>query len=549
MVTTQSELLKHDIYLIDKIENFDRDNLRNLPCICFFKPSDLILSDLCSEISSPKYKSYQVYFNNIVSKSRLERLAESDDLEVITNVAEVFQDYYTVNRALFTSVNISNPLGGIDTWDPESLDTALDSIISLLLSLKIKPVIRFESNSKMASKLASSVNYEIDNNSSKLFDDATKKDVQPLLLIMDRKNDPVTPLLFPWTYQSMIHEVFGIKNNTVDLSQLPNVGKELKTVVLNESQDQFYRESMYLNFGELSESLKKFIDKYREKTKTNSSINSIKDMKYFLENYPEFKKTSLNVSKHMLLSSEIDKRINEWRMWEVSEFQQTMVSNSDTSHHQSELDQLEQLLFDHKDNGQGVPLAPLSNETKTKLLSLYALKYETYSGKQTTKLLRLLKKSHFPEEYCHFVQTLLKYAGASERLFDDDDSIFERVANSSSTLINGLTFGSHGDTSNVYMQHVPRLQSILMKVAKCKLNLNHYPYIGKPQPEITGSGSKVPPQEIIIYIVGGVTYEEARLVAELNKSNSGLRCVIGGTHILSTDGFVENLVDIGDSSR
>ncbi|VEU22546.1 DEKNAAC103459 [Brettanomyces naardenensis] len=552
MITTQSELLRHEIYLIDKLENSDRDNLRNLPCICFLKPSDITVSNLCNEIGSPRYKNYEIYFNNVVSKPRLERLAESDDLEIVTKVAEVFQDYYTVNKALYTSVNIANPLGitTVDTWDPESFDTALDSVVSLLLSFKLKPVIRYESNSKMATKLASSVGFEINNNSDKLFDEATKKDIAPLLLILDRKNDPITPLLFPWTYQSMIHEVFGIKNNTVDLSALPNVSEELKTVVLNETQDQFYHDSMYLNFGELSESLKRFIDKYREKTKTNSSLNSIKDMKFFLENYPEFKKTSLNVSKHMLLSSEIDKKINEWRMWEVSEFEQTMVSNSDHSHHQRELEQLEALLFDRKNNDQGEPLSPLSRETKLKLLSLYALKYEKYTGNETSRLLRMLKKDHFPDQYIQFIAVLLKYAGSSKRLPNDDDSIFDRVANSSGTLINGLTFGSHGDSSNVYMQHIPRLQNILMKVAKCKLNSSHYPYVkgGKQiEQEITGTGDRVSPQEIVIFIVGGVTYEEARLVAELNKTNSGLRCLIGGTHIPSTNGFVENLVDSGST--
>jgi len=40
-------------------------------------------------------------------------------------------------------------------------------------------------------------------------------DSPPLLLILDRRNDPVTPLLNQWTYQAMIHELIGIKNNLV----------------------------------------------------------------------------------------------------------------------------------------------------------------------------------------------------------------------------------------------------------------------------------------------------------------------------------------------
>lgn len=51
--------------------------------------------------------------------------------------------------------------------------------------------------------------------------------VPPLLLILDRRNDPVTPLLSPWTYQAMVHELLGIHNGRVDLSLVPDIRSEL----------------------------------------------------------------------------------------------------------------------------------------------------------------------------------------------------------------------------------------------------------------------------------------------------------------------------------
>ena len=50
----------------------------------------------------------------------------------------------------------------------------------------------------------------------------------PLLLILDRRNDPVTPLLSQWTYQAMVHELIGIQNGRVDLSQVPGIRPELR---------------------------------------------------------------------------------------------------------------------------------------------------------------------------------------------------------------------------------------------------------------------------------------------------------------------------------
>lgn len=51
--------------------------------------------------------------------------------------------------------------------------------------------------------------------------------VAPLLLILDRRNDPVTPLLSQWTYQAMVHELLGIQNGRVNLSMVPDIGPEL----------------------------------------------------------------------------------------------------------------------------------------------------------------------------------------------------------------------------------------------------------------------------------------------------------------------------------
>jgi len=46
-----------------------------------------------------------------------------------------------------------------------------------------------------------------------------EKDSRCLLLITDRREDPITPLLSQWTYQAMLHELIGINENRVDLNR------------------------------------------------------------------------------------------------------------------------------------------------------------------------------------------------------------------------------------------------------------------------------------------------------------------------------------------
>jgi len=67
-----------------------------------------------------------------------------------------------------------------------------------------------------------------------------RQESNPILLIIDRRDDPVTPLLNQWTYQAMVHELLTINNNRVNLSHVKGISKELREVVLSAEHDDFY---------------------------------------------------------------------------------------------------------------------------------------------------------------------------------------------------------------------------------------------------------------------------------------------------------------------
>ncbi|KAJ0085814.1 hypothetical protein Patl1_08135 [Pistacia atlantica] len=49
------------------------------------------------------------------------------------------------------------------------------------------------------------------------------------------------------------------------------------------------------------------------------------------------------------------------------------------------------------------------------------------------------------------------------------------------------------------------------------------------------------PQDVIIFVVGGTTYEESRSVSLQNASNSGIRFILGGSAILNSKRFLKDL--------
>lgn len=326
---TQSSLLNHEVYLIDRLENADREKMRHLRCYCFVRPSPDSIQFLLDELREPRYGEYHVYFSNVVKKSSLERLAEADDHEVVKLVQEHFADYVVVNPDLF-SLDLTVPRqriwsGSPDLWNTDSLQRTTEGIIAVLLSLKKKPLIRYEKSSLLAKKLATEVRYHM-TQEEQLFD-FRKVDTPPILMILDRREDPVTPLLTQWTYQAMVHHLLGIHNGRVDLGDVPDIRPELKEIVLSQDQDPFFKKNMYLTFGDLGGNIKEYVEQYQSKTKNNANIESISDMKRFIEEYPEFRKLSGNVSKHVTLVSELSRRVGAETLLEVSEVEQSLACN------------------------------------------------------------------------------------------------------------------------------------------------------------------------------------------------------------------------------
>ena len=78
------------------------------------------------------------------------------------------------------------------------------------------------------------------------------------LIIMDRKSDPVTPLLMQWLYMGMVHEFMPIWNNRV---KLVTGGKE-EEFVLSPQTDDFLKEHKWDNFGDLSNAVREQKDQY-----------------------------------------------------------------------------------------------------------------------------------------------------------------------------------------------------------------------------------------------------------------------------------------------
>ncbi|EAR92468.1 vacuolar protein sorting-associated protein (macronuclear) [Tetrahymena thermophila SB210] len=534
LIFSQSKILKKDVYLIERIEMPSDGKMQHLKAIYFIRPTEENLKLLQKEIEKPRFAEYYIFYSNSVPNLTIESLAQIDTNDYIKEIHEVYADYYCLSRDLF-SINILNTFGltkEYTSWgqlDNQILQRTYEGLLSLLLSLKRIPMIKYLSSSEpcfhIASKLTKKLRDERDNNKSQL-----GADTKTLLLIWDRREDPITPLLNQWTYQAMLHELIGINNNRVDIERKMRAFNEAnysskeeqmeKEFVVSDHDDQFYCDNMYENFGALADNIRNLIESYQTEQQRNKKMDTLADLQNAVNNLPELKKKSTNLNKHVTLSSEVTKLIEEQRVMAISQVEQE-ISSKEARNDQAKM------VFDILNNPD------IPKYQKLKLVVLYALRYE--NDDKIGRMKEELRKNQVSQDKLNYVNYAIEYAGKAKRSGD----IFN-TKNLGIRLLNNLK-SAVKDVPNLFAQHKPYIMNIINQIGEGTLKESEF-----TTTDLHSFREK--PNEIIIFIVGGATYEEAQHIGTMNRDKY-TNILLGGTYVHNSQTFMSEIASIGKERK
>ena len=313
----------------------------------------------------------------------------------------------------------------------------LDGLYSILLSVRARPpVIRYDEGSAICQSLAEKLGSKVSGDSS--FIEKTSRSGEAgetTILILDRREDPITPLLNQWTYQAMIHELLGIHRNRVDLKHVPSLSDEMKEVVLSCDDDDFFKKIMFSNFGDVADAIHSLVQSFLQKKKSQAQFSTIEDMQRIIENFPEFKKGERNTSKHFTMLEELRKQVDSKSLYDVSEVEQDIVSGVDgkNKHFKSVITLIEK---------EGI-----NKLEALRLVMLYAIRYEDDDKIRQLKS-ALTSTLSIQQEQIGYIDSLLEYAGKSKRKGD----LFggSGLKTDAKKFLNSM-FGE--DVKNVLLQH------------------------------------------------------------------------------------------------
>jgi hypothetical protein len=537
MVFSQSDIMQHEVFLVERIDAEQQERMRHMNAICLVRPTNQNFILLTKELKSPKYKEYHIFFTNVVPHMRLEQLACCDEHEVVQQVQEFFADVYALSHDLFSlnlpsTIRLTEDHSKWTSYDEGNFDRTVEGLLAACLTLRMLPAIRYTAASDLTRQVAQQLQTRITEEQS-LFDTINSErrgEATPVLLLLDRRIDPVTPLLNQWTYQAMLHELLNMENNRIDMSKVPGVRPELKEIVMSTTQDPFFEENVVANFGDLGVNIKKYVEEYQQQTKNTARIESIEEMQRFVDEYPEFRKMSGNVSKHVSVVHELSRVVEAHGLLEASQLEQEMACSENRQEHFRSVVEM-------------IRGTSITNMQRLRLVLLYALRYERDSS--VDRLKEHLRSQGIGEEQVGLVDQLLRYAGSHARSGD----LFQNkslMANFTRAVTNHLK-----NVDNVYTQHKTFLAGVVDQLMKGKLKETSYPFL-------EGCRYAVPTREqlprTLVFVVGGATFEEARDIAELNRSldngreRGGQTIVLGGTTIHNSRSFLADVAQLHSHS-
>jgi vacuolar protein sorting-associated protein 45 len=226
-----------------------------------------------------------------------------------------------------------------------------------------------------------------------------------------------------------------------------------------------------------------------------------------------------NVSKHVTVMSELSRLIDVGNLMDASQLEQQLVCSDK---HSECVTQLQTLLAANST----VPL-----QHKIRLVMLYALRYEDKGSANLDEFLELLRASGADQQQIRSINDILEYAGSKNRSSDifSNKDFFTAVRTKVKREVKGV--------SNVYTQHKPYLDTLLDQLGKNKLNPNTYPFL------VPQTAPPVKSTDVIVFFVGGATYEEALCVDQFNKQTPsvGVRVILGGTTIHNSKSFMAGI--------
>jgi len=175
------------------------------------------------------------------------------------------------------------------------------------------------------------------------------------LIIIDRDIDFATPLLTQLTYEGLIDEMFGIKDNSAEIDSSiigaapgAQLGKApaaptqqgLKRKIQLDSSDKLYDQLRDANFAIVDSLLNKIARRLQSDMESRHAAKSTSELRDFVNKLPGYQSEQASLKTHIALTEEIMKHTQSDLFRRCLEVQQNLADGTDPSSQHETLEEL-----------------------------------------------------------------------------------------------------------------------------------------------------------------------------------------------------------------
>ncbi|KAF9354792.1 vacuolar sorting protein VPS33/slp1 [Mortierella sp. AD094] len=535
------------------LENLEkrRSPSSNVEAIYFAMPTEDSVRRIIRDFKTGREATYSaghLYFLAAVDDKTFDHLRASTDPKYIKSLKELYMDFYAVESKVFS---LNNRNAFFNLFSPSlkernqhaEINSISKQLVSVCASLQVNPIVSYyRSNDSMmqtSKNIAMTVQMDLDEYYKGQPRVGTKP---PQLIILDRTVDPITPVLHDFFYQGLATDLLPIKDGTkYEYESFKDDGQPCEKIAILDENDKTFIKIRHNHIADCVKYLKTNVDNFLTDAMAKSTGNQLDAIREQIAKLPQFQENKEKISVHVTIVNECLEFVKHNKLISISELEQSLATGQlpngeipksfdpeiavfldDTSVRMVDRIRLLMLYF----ITQAVP-----QELRNQLFQMSRCNYADRDIANNLEFLGVkLDVAAPPPAKKWFFSELLKKKSVAE---DDFEYEMPRYSPVIKSVIEGIVNGTLDRNLYPYTLAPEQLETIQARKTVRSLR--------SAQPTFHHKGRRNEPQgRLIIFIAGGVTYNEIRLTYECAAANNW-DILIGSTHIITPPTFMEDM--------